>query len=94
MEACAVGVPVIFGPHMFHMEKISAAAVGRGVGHQVEGIQSLVDVVASYIEQPVLLENADNAARKLVIENRGALDRTLSLIDSTLSREESQKELD
>ena len=89
LEACAVGVPVIFGPHMFHMEKISAVAVERGVGHQVKDVRTLVDVVASYLKQPALLEKAGIAARELVAENRGALDRTLCLIGSTLSREES-----
>jgi len=87
LEACAVGVPVIFGPHMFHMEDIGAMAVERGAGHQVQTTRALVDAVAVYLEQPALRARAGEAARNLVAENRGALERTLKLIDSTLGAE-------
>lgn len=87
LEACAVGVPVIFGPHMFHVEDISAMAVERGAGRQVDGIRALADAVTAYLEQPSLREKASDAARRLVAENRGALERTLRLIDSTLNSE-------
>jgi len=90
LEACAVGVPVIFGPHMFHVEEISAMAVERGAGRQVDGVRALVDAVAIYLEQPLLREEAGAAARRLVAENRGALERTLKLIDSTLSSERAR----
>ena len=85
LEACAVGVPVIFGPHMFNVEEISEMAITRGAGRQVEGALSLTRAAADYLEQPALREKASEAALRLVSENRGALERTLSLIDSTLT---------
>ncbi len=85
LEACAVGVPVIFGPHMFQAEEVGAMALERGAARRVTDVVSLTDAVRTYIEQPELLEKAAGAARALVAENRGALERTLGLIDSALA---------
>ena len=38
LEACAVHVPVVFGPHMFHFEEISAMALERGAARQVHDV--------------------------------------------------------
>ena len=39
LEACAVHVPVVFGPHMFHFEEISAMALERGAARQVHDVR-------------------------------------------------------
>ncbi len=77
LEACAVRVPVVFGPHMFHFEEISAMALERGAARQVHDFDGLVAAVALYFEQPELRRAAGRAAHTLVTENRGALERTL-----------------
>jgi len=84
LEACAVHVPVVFGPHMFHFEEISAMALERGAARQVHDVQELVDALTLYFEQPDLRRAAGNAAYTLVTENRGALGRTLELVDGAL----------
>ena len=85
LEACAVGVPVIFGPHMFQAEEIGAMALERGAARRVADAISLADTVRTYIRQPELLATAAVSARALVADNRGALERTLGLIDSALA---------
>ena len=84
LEACAVEVPVVFGPHMFHFEEISAMALERGAARQVHDVQGLVEAVALYFDQPDLRRAAGRAAHTLVTDNRGALERTLALVDETL----------
>jgi 3-deoxy-D-manno-octulosonic-acid transferase len=84
LEACAVNVPVIFGPHMFHFEEISAMALERGAARQVHDVAGLAAAVALYFEQPELRRAAGRAAHTLVTDNRGALMRTLELIDRAL----------
>ncbi len=84
LEACAVGVPVIFGPYMFQAEEASSMALERGAARRVADTVSLTDAVRTFVEQPELLETAAGAARALVADNRGALGRTLELIDSAL----------
>ena len=85
LEACAVGVPVIFGPHMFQAEEVGAMAQERGAARRVTDTAGLTDAVTDYIGQPVLLETAAGAARALVADNRGALERTLRLIEGSLA---------
>ena len=85
LEACAVGVPVIFGPHMFQAGEVSAMAVERGAARRVADIAGLTDAVRTYIAQPELLAAAAGAAEALVADNRGALERTLGLIDGALA---------
>jgi 3-deoxy-D-manno-octulosonic-acid transferase len=84
LEACAVHVPVVFGPHMFHFEESSAMALERGAARQVHDVDGLVAAVALYFEQPDLRRAAGNAAHTLVTDNRGALQRTLDLVAATL----------
>jgi len=85
LEACAVDVPVVFGPHMFHFEEISAMALERGAARQVHDVQGLAEAVALYFDQPDLRRAAGTAAHTLVTDNRGALDRTLTLVEEALS---------
>jgi 3-deoxy-D-manno-octulosonic-acid transferase len=85
LEACAVKVPVIFGPHMFHFEEISALALERGAARQIHSVAELGEAVALYFDQPALREAAGAAAHGLVAENRGALARTLKHMSEALS---------
>jgi len=85
LEACAVDVPVVFGPHMFHFEEISVMALERGAARQVHDVQGLAEAVALYFDQPDLRRAAGSAAHTLVTDNRGALDRTLTLVEEALS---------
>jgi 3-deoxy-D-manno-octulosonic-acid transferase len=84
LEPCAVGRPVLFGPHMFHFEEIGAMALEQGAGRQIHDAASLAEAVALYFDQPDLWQAAGEAARTLVATNRGALDRTLELIQQSL----------
>jgi 3-deoxy-D-manno-octulosonic-acid transferase len=86
LEACAVSVPVVFGPHMFHFEEISVLALGRGAARQVHDVDALVEAVTRYLEEPELRRAAGEAAHSLMDDNHGALQRTLQLMDETLGR--------
>jgi 3-deoxy-D-manno-octulosonic-acid transferase len=76
LEACAVRVPVIFGPHMFHFE--------RGAARQVHDVAELVAAIVLYFQQPELKRAAGRAAYTLVTDNQGALARTLAHMSDTL----------
>ena len=60
-------------------------AVERGAARCVADIARLSDAMKNFIEQPELLETSAAAARALVSDNRGALVRTLELIDGALA---------
>ncbi len=84
LEACVVGTPVVFGPHMFNFSEISRLLLERGAGRQVPDSAALARVVGDYLADSALRERAGAAGRQLVADNRGALDRTLALVQSVL----------
>lgn len=85
LEACTVGVPVIFGPHMFHFEEISALTLERGAARQVSDERSLAAAVDLYLDQPDLRRAAGEAGLALINDNHGALDRTLDAMSRRLT---------
>lgn len=80
LEASAVGVPVVFGPHMFNFDEISRMTLERSAGVQVRSIPELAEAVGAYLSDPSRRAAAGEAGKKMVEENRGALDKTLQLL--------------
>lgn len=77
LEASAVGVPVVFGPHMSNFQEISAMALARGAGMQIRDGAALAPALIRYLEDPNLRFAAGEAGKRMVAENRGALEKTL-----------------
>jgi len=80
LEPCALGLPVLFGPHMRNFLQISEMAVERGAGVQVSGVPELVEAVGRYLSDANLRFSAGERGRELVRENRGALKKTLAVL--------------
>ncbi len=85
LEAAAVGTPVVFGPHMFNFSDISRMARGRGAGRQVQDAVELAGAVADYLENPERRKAAGEAGQRMVAENRGALAKTLALLQQVFT---------
>ena len=84
LEACAAGVPVVFGPHMFNFAEISRLTVERGAGRQVADAADLAVAVGSYLADASLRAATGAAGRHMIEENRGALAANLDLIQTLL----------
>ena len=84
LEACAVGVPSVFGPHMFNFAEIARLCAERGAGRRIAAAGELADAVAAWLDDPAARAVAGAAGRQLVEENRGALARTLALISARI----------
>ena len=80
LEACAVGVPVIFGPYMFNFTEIGQITIDRGAGSQARGAKDLADVIDGYLANADRRFHAGEAGMKMVEENRGALEHTMQLL--------------
>jgi 3-deoxy-D-manno-octulosonic-acid transferase len=80
LEALVVGTPVVFGPHMYNFSEISRMALERGAGQQVHDGDTLAAAVGGYLASSAARHAAGEAGRRMVEENRGALNRTLTLI--------------
>ena len=52
LEPCALGVPVIFGPHMFNFEEISKLTVEANAGVCVQDVEQLQTQISKLINHP------------------------------------------
>ena len=80
LEACAAGVTVIFGPHMFNFQEISDLVLAKGAGIQVMDSNELSDVVVKLIQDPLIRDQYGSEGKELVEENKGALEKILGMV--------------
>jgi len=84
LEALALGVPVIFGPHMFNFDEIARLTLAERAAIQVSDGDTLERGVAHYLENREAREAAGCAGKRLVQSNQGACLRTLTLLEPLL----------
>lgn len=84
LEAAAVGTPVVFGSHMHNFEEIARITAARGAGVQIAGAAQLAPALADFLGNANRRFEAGQAGRRMVEENRGAVGRTLQLIESLI----------
>lgn len=84
LEAAAVGVPSVFGPYMENFIEISEISLDRGAGFQAVQIEYLDEVLEGLLKDPNKRYEAGEAAKKMIAENRGALERTLEYFSEKL----------
>jgi 3-deoxy-D-manno-octulosonic-acid transferase len=84
LEGSAVGRPVVFGPHMFNFTEIAAMTLERGAGVQIRSAAELAPAIADFLGNADRRFEAGEAGRRMVEENRGALERTVKLIEELL----------
>ncbi len=85
LEPAALGVPMVFGPHLFNFSDISRGLLEAGAARCIEDSEQLAAAVSELLADAALRAEMGEAGRKLVAENRGALERLLDLLGSYLS---------
>lgn len=80
LEACAAGLPVLFGPHMFNFKQIAEMVVEQGAGVQVQDAGELEEVVSRFLRDADLRDRYGSAGLALIDQNRGALERIYTLL--------------
>lgn len=80
LEPCALGVPVVFGPHMFNFPDISRWTIKEGAGRMVQNAQELVTAVGELLANPSLRDDMGSKGLAFIEAHRGALDRNTELI--------------
>ena len=88
LEPAVFGKPIVFGPHMENFFEIADAFVTNGGGVQVSGERELEEVFVSLMGDPVRRARLGAAARALVEANRGAGEKSVSVLTALLPREE------
>ncbi|MBK8322151.1 MAG: lipid IV(A) 3-deoxy-D-manno-octulosonic acid transferase [Betaproteobacteria bacterium] len=75
IEACAVGRPVLFGPHTFNFEAAAEAAIDRGAGLRARDAAHAVAIAKELLGDAPRRERMGEAALAFARDNRGALAR-------------------
>jgi len=80
LEPCALGVPVVFGPHMFNFPDISRWTIKEGAGRMVEDEQGLKEAVSELLANPSLRDEMGGKGVSFIEAHKGALEKNFSLI--------------
>ncbi len=82
IEACAVGAPVLIGPHTFNFDEATTLAIGAGAAQRVADGPALARTAAALLSDHAQRDDMSAAARAFATAHRGATARTLALIES------------
>lgn len=82
LEPAALGLPVLYGPHVFNFAEISQRLVEAGGAETVEDAGSLGQAVIRYLTDANLRHTTGGRGRAFVEANRGARERVFALIQA------------
>jgi len=80
IESCAVGTPVLVGPHMYNFEEATRLAVTAGAAIQVLDVEGLIFEFQRFFNDPVAQITMREQCINFVANNRGATEKSLQLI--------------
>jgi len=80
IEACAVGKPVLIGPHTYNFAQATEQAVASGAAMQVKHADDLVHQLNILLQDAAHLEQMGQAGMQFVSDNQGATGRALNHI--------------
>jgi len=84
IEACAVGTPVLIGPHTFNFAEAAAQAIACGAARRVRDASELLVQAGALLADPAARTRMGEAGRSFAALHRGATARTLDRIERFL----------
>lgn len=85
IEPCALGKPVIVGPHTYNFEEAAEEAIHAGAALRVRDAREALAAAAELSRDTARRERMGESARAFVAAHRGAVDRLMAWLDATLS---------
>ena len=84
LEPAALNLPVLSGPHVFNFEEISESLIQAGGMKLVNDSEALARSTIQLVQDQDEYESMSLRAGEFVRENRGALQKTLLLVDDLM----------
>ena len=80
IEACAVGKPVLVGPHTFNFAQATTLAVASGAAIQADQADVLIRQLNILLHDAQRLQQMGECGLRFVRENQGATERAMEHI--------------
>jgi 3-deoxy-D-manno-octulosonic-acid transferase len=80
IEACAVGTPILVGPHMYNFAEATRLAVSAGAALQVSNTEQLAAEVQQLFQDTALLHEMHQHCAEFIESNRGATEKSVQLV--------------
>jgi 3-deoxy-D-manno-octulosonic-acid transferase len=84
IEACAVGTPVLLGPHTFNFAAASEMAVAEGAALRISSAMELSGTLQQLFARPEALAVMRDCGKQFVVKHRGATRVALRLVQEHL----------
>ncbi len=85
LEPAVWGKPVFFGPYTDHCAEVAGLLLQAGGGRQVSDVTQLVAAMSELLRDRTRLQFVGDAARAMVRDNQGALQRSLEVVEAFLA---------
>jgi 3-deoxy-D-manno-octulosonic-acid transferase len=92
LEPAVWGRPVLFGPYTDHCAEMAALLNEAGGGRRVMGVEDMVRYCTEWLSDQNACDAVGQSAKRVVLDNQGALKRSLDLIESYLNPGRSRSE--
>ena len=86
IEACAVGCPVVLGPHTFNFEQISEDAVSADAAVRAGNAAEALEQALALVENTGRRQQRSAAALAFAAQHRGATQRTVASVAPLVER--------
>ena len=91
LEPASLGKPVLVGPYTFNFEEITTSLIEAGGARRVESARELGSMVLELLRDAPLRQRMGTAARAVFARERGAVRRTMVLIERMYARSRSRE---
>jgi 3-deoxy-D-manno-octulosonic-acid transferase len=91
LEPALFGKPIAFGPYMENFAEIAEAFIANDAAIQVRSERDLDDVIVALMGDPVRRARLGAAARALIEANRGAKEKTMTVVTNLVPPSEGER---
>ncbi len=84
LEPAVWGAPVMFGPYTDHCAEVATLLQEAGGGRRVTEVEDLAATLMQWLGEPETRIRVGQAAKRAVLDNQGALARSVEFIESCL----------
>lgn len=84
IEACALGKPVLIGPHTFNFSMVTEQAIAAGAAQRVTDAADMLRQASALLRDPTAMATVGCHAQAFALQHRGATGRTMDLLQSLL----------